>query len=88
MKRKFEMLDYILESKVAARQIVENSNDVFKNVIDGLQHIEQIYLVGSGTSYHAALASKRLIENKTGIRTSVMYAMQFYEDETDRKSVV
>lgn len=90
MTAKYEMLDYIVESKVASRQIVSNSEVNFSNSINVVNDVEQIYLVGSGTSYHAALASKNYIEKHTGIRVTVMYAMQFYNDENifDRKSVL
>ena len=68
--KKWDMYTYILESKQAVRNIVENQEEIFQSTIEYISNktIEQIYIIGSGTSYHAAVAAKPIIENVLGIK--------------------
>lgn len=45
------------------------------------RNIEQIYVVGSGTSYHAAVASKHVLEEILDTKIIPMYPMQFKDNE-------
>ena len=64
-EKNWDMYQYILESKPAVRNIVEHQDEIFKEALDYCADgtIEQIYVVGSGTSYHGALACKKLLED-------------------------
>ena len=58
--REWDMYDYILESKAAVRNIVENQDTIFEQALNYCKEkkFEQIYILGSGTSYHASVAAK------------------------------
>ena len=61
MKRDYgDMYQYILESKKAVRNIISNHEEIFHDAIEYFfnGNYEQIYVIGSGTSYHAALKMK------------------------------
>jgi len=56
MKRDYgDMYQYILESKKAVRNIISNHEEIFHDAIEYFfnGNYEQIYVIGSGTSYHA-----------------------------------
>jgi glucosamine 6-phosphate synthetase-like amidotransferase/phosphosugar isomerase protein len=79
------MYHYILESKDTVRHIVADRAVILKNALEYVLRaepaIEQIYLVGSGTSYHAALAAKPLMERVLGIKVFTSYPLQFRDGE-------
>ena len=79
----WDMYNYILDSKNAVRNIVEKQNEIFSGALEycSKRNIEQIYILGSGTSYHAAIASKKLTEDVIGIRVINMYPMEFVDNE-------
>lgn len=81
--RDWDMYEYILESKMAVRNIVENQEDIFTNALGYLKgkQLDQIYILGSGTSYHAAVSAKKLIEDALGIRVINMFPMEFVDNE-------
>ena len=83
-----DMYDYILESGEAVRNIVKEQERVFADAREYLRDktIEQIYLLGSGTSYHAAVAAKRAMEGELGVKVFPMYPMEFVDEH--RKKVV
>lgn len=82
-KKDWDMYDYILESKAVVHHIVEQQDEIFQEALDYffLQDIQQIYIVGSGTSYHASLASKQILEKVLGIRVFSYYPMAFKDGE-------
>lgn len=77
------MYDYILESKKSVRNIVDHQLNIFSEAIDYClqRKVENIYLLGSGTSYHAALAARTVLEETLHIKVSAMYPMQFKDNE-------
>lgn len=79
----WDMYNYILESKDAVRNIVKNQNEIFKQALDYCENkkIEQIYILGSGTSYHASYAAKKVVEDVLGIKVFVMYPIEFVDNE-------
>lgn len=81
--QEFDMYDYILESKPAVKNIVDNQEEIFSDALKYCEEkeIEQIYILGSGTSYHAALASKKLLEDVLKIKIFTMYPMEFVDNE-------
>jgi len=79
----WDMYQYILESKPAVRDIAARQDAIFGAALDYCMHktINEIYLLGSGTSYHASLAARKLIADVLKVRVTVMYAMDFVENE-------
>jgi glucosamine 6-phosphate synthetase-like amidotransferase/phosphosugar isomerase protein len=78
-----DMYDYILETKDVIRTIINNRGDILKKGLNYfLAHdIEQIYMIGSGTSYHAAYAVKRFMEKILRMPVRVSYPMIFKDVE-------
>lgn len=92
MKNKnWDMYKYILESKDGVRHIVDNASSIFTSSLEYLKNkeIDQIYIIGSGTSYHAAVAARPVIEKVLGIQVYVSYPIDF-KDETifNKKTLV
>ena len=58
------MYDYICETPVVLREIIENRKEITKEFVEYFKdkNIEQIYVLGSGTSYHAGLSAKNYLE--------------------------
>lgn len=81
--RDWDMYDYILESRDAVRHIVENQQEILAEALAYCQgkKIGQIYILGSGTSYHASLAAKKVVEDKLGLKVITMYPMEFVDNE-------
>ena len=54
------MYDYICETPVVLREIIENRKEITKEFVEYFKdkNIEQIYVLGSGTSYHAGLSDE------------------------------
>lgn len=80
--REWDMFNYILESKDAVNNIVNKEKEIFTeavNYCDGT--IDTIYMLGSGTSYHAALCAKSVLEKELGIKVNAIYPMRFKDDE-------
>ena len=82
-KKPFDMYDYILESKEAVRNIVAKQDEIFADALAYCEgkKIEQIYLLGSGTSYHAAVSAKKVMEDTLGVKVFHMYPMEFVDNE-------
>lgn len=80
---KKDMYDYILESKEAVRNIVENQDEIFEKalVYCSKRPVEQVYILGSGTSYHAAVSAKKAIENNLAVKVFPAYPMEFVDNE-------
>jgi glucosamine 6-phosphate synthetase-like amidotransferase/phosphosugar isomerase protein len=78
-----DMYNYILEAKGSVRHIIENRGTILKDALAFFMNndIEQIYLIGSGTSYHASLAARRLMEKVLGIKVLVSYPVPFKDNE-------
>ena len=81
-QRNWDMYDYILEAGEAVRNIVKDEDQILKEALDysGTGDLDQIYIVGSGTSYHAGLAAKRVFEKILKIRTDCEYALEFVDN--------
>ncbi len=82
-EKNWDMYDYILESKDAVRNIVEQQDGIFADALAYLKDrdIEQVYILGSGTSYHAAVAAKNVVEDALGVKVINMYPMEFVDNE-------
>ncbi len=55
---------YILESNEYIKNIIKNRKEIFKDAIEYFcsNKIEQIYLIGTGTSLHSHIAAKMIME--------------------------
>ena len=83
MKRDYgDMYQYILESKKAVRNIISNHEEIFHDAIEYFfnGNYEQIYVIGSGTSYHAALAAKNLMEKVLQMKVFASYPIVFKDE--------
>ena len=79
----WDMYDYIVESKDAVNNIIEQGNDLFASALSYCEtkEINQIYVVGSGTSYHAALAAKGIMEKALQMKVNIIYPLAFKDNE-------
>ena len=59
------MYDYILEEKDVLLNILQKRKTITRPFCTLLQekNVDELVLCGSGTSYHAALAARRIMEN-------------------------
>lgn len=78
---KNDMLRYISETENAVKDIIDRQDEIVGGALDYLKDVEHLYIVGSGTSYHAALAVKSFFEEVLSVTVKIMYAMQFKEGE-------
>jgi glucosamine 6-phosphate synthetase-like amidotransferase/phosphosugar isomerase protein len=71
--------DYIIETNGYIRKIIENRDKILKDSIEYFlaNDIEQIYLVATGTSLHADIASKIIMEKLLKIPVTVENAIYF-----------
>lgn len=78
-----KMYDYICETPVVLRNIIENRKEITKEFVEYFKdkNIEQIYVLGSGTSYHAGLAAKNYLEELLNRKVFCMYPTQFERSE-------
>jgi len=78
-----DMYEYILESKGCIKSIIANRQSITRDAVDYFlaDKIEQIYVIGSGTSYHAALAARSVMERVLGINVFVFYLVSFKDSE-------
>lgn len=77
--KKICMYDYILEEKGVLLYIIHERKVITKDFIDyAMRHeIEEVIISGSGTSYHAALATRKFMEDMLNIRVRAEYPMMF-----------
>ena len=91
MKRDYgDMYQYILESKKAVRNIISNHEEIFHDAIEYFfnGNYEQIYVIGSGTSYHAALAAKNLMEKVLQMKVFASYPIVFKDERIFNKNTL
>lgn len=83
MNVKSKMYDYITETPTVLNHIIENRKVITKSFVNHFSDVplEQIYILGSGTSYHAGLAVKAYVEEILQIKVMVMYPTQFERNE-------
>lgn len=75
------MLDCIKRSPILLNDIVDNINDRNKELLDFLgdsvNDLSKIYLIGSGTSNTASIASKQFMEKVTGLEVETYVPNMF-----------
>ena len=71
------MIKEINEQSTAVKNTL-NENDKIKSIVDEIKDdIDKILFVACGTSYHASITGKYLIESLAGIQTEVLLASEF-----------
>ena len=85
-----DMYQYILESKKAVRNIISNHEEIFHDAVEYFFEggYEQIYVIGSGTSYHSALAAKRLMEKVLKMKVFASYPIVFKDEQIFNKKTL
>jgi glucosamine 6-phosphate synthetase-like amidotransferase/phosphosugar isomerase protein len=77
------MYNYICETPEVLLQILGDRKAISREFTDYYKdrEIDQVYILGSGTSYHAALAAKQYLEEILQIKVIPMYPTQFERSE-------
>ena len=70
------MIKEINEQSTAVRNTLTQKENI-QEIIDDIDDIQRICFVACGTSYHAALSGKYLIESLAGVPTDVILASEF-----------
>ena len=70
------MIKEILEQDEAVRNTLTQLDNI-KEVVDEIGEVKNICFVACGTSYHASITGKYLIEYLAGIKTDVVLASEF-----------
>ena len=73
---KHYMLKEIYDQPEAVRRTL-SQKDKIRKMLDDIGEIEKICIVACGTSYHAALSGKYIIESEARIPTNVVLASEF-----------
>jgi glucosamine 6-phosphate synthetase-like amidotransferase/phosphosugar isomerase protein len=78
-----KMYDYILETPIVLRDIIKRRKEITKKFVDYYKDvaIEQVYIIGSGTSYHAGLSAKAYLEQILNMKVFNMYPTHFERNE-------
>lgn len=87
-----KMYEYICETPDVLTGIIYRRKEIAENFVNYYKDkvIEQIYIIGSGTSYHAGLSAKAYLEEILNIKIFNMYPTQFALNEKvfNKKSLV
>lgn len=77
------MFEYICETPVVLARIINRRKVITESFVKYYKdvEIEQVYVIGSGTSYHAGLAAKLYLEELLGIKVFNMYPTRFAGEE-------
>ncbi|WP_405295373.1 glutamine--fructose-6-phosphate transaminase (isomerizing) [Methanobrevibacter sp.] len=70
------MIKEINEQATAVRNTLTQKDNI-QNILDDIGDVQRICFVACGTSYHASLTGKYLIESLAGIPTDVILASEF-----------
>lgn len=70
------MIKEINEQAIAVKNTLTQKDNIRKIICD-LEDISRIYFVACGTSYHASLTGKYLLESLVGIPTDIILASEF-----------
>lgn len=83
MKIQSKMYDYICETPEVLTDIIKRRKEITKEFVTYYQDktIEQVYVIGSGTSYHAGLSAKTYLEEILNRKVFNAYATQFERNE-------
>lgn len=78
---KTNMYDYICETPDVLTYIINNRKEIVQEFVNEYKDkkIDQIYVIGSGTSYHAGLSAKNYLEEILNIKVFVCILHNFLE---------
>ncbi len=79
------MLKEIFEQPVAVRETLRSDPVMLKKLAEEMERADRIYLVGCGTSYHAALVGKNLLLRLAGLHAEAVLSSEFWESCQPRK---
>ncbi|WP_152657575.1 SIS domain-containing protein [Oceanobacillus sp. CFH 90083] len=85
------MHQYILEEKEVLLNLIADREDITSAVIPSIsKEVKNVYIIGSGTSYHAAVAAKPLVEEVTNWEVHPTYPTHFMQENltADKSSLV
>lgn len=84
MKFESKMYEYICETPRVLTDIIKRRKEITKEFVTFYQDktIEQVYVIGSGTSYHAGLSAKAFLEEILNRKVFNSYPTQFERNET------
>lgn len=79
-----KIIDYVLETPSILTDILANQDEICASFVSYIKDktIEQVYILGSGTSCHAGIATKLFFEKNIGIRVTPMFPLPFIDQET------
>lgn len=87
-----DAIEYIYETPEILKSIWDNRHEILRESIELLKNkpITDIYIVGSGSSYHSAVAVKLFLQKILGVRVHAVYPVPFIEDINyiDEKSII
>lgn len=77
------MYEYIIETPKVLEHIIANRKEITAEIVKKYRdiNIEQIYVIGSGTSYHSGLAAKAFLEEVLDMKVFVQYPIIFKNQE-------
>lgn len=83
MKFQSKMYEYICETPFVLTDIIKRRKEITKEFVSFYQEkkIEQVYVIGSGTSYHAGLSAKAYLEEILNMKVFNNYPTQFERNE-------
>ncbi len=77
------MYEYITETPEVLEHIISNRKEITADIVEKYKDtdIEQVYVIGSGTSYHSGLAAKAFLEEVLDIKVFIQYPIIFKNQE-------
>lgn len=83
MNMKSNMYDYICETPTVLTDIIKRRKEITEEFVSFYRDkkIDQVYVIGSGTSYHAGLSAKAYLEEILNIKVFNGYPTQFERNE-------
>lgn len=75
-------IDYIDDTPEILKQILAESSQILHHVLEVIKgkKISDIYLTGSGSSYHSAVAARKFMQKVLGIRVHAVYPVPFLDE--------
>lgn len=77
-----DSLQYILQTPHILSDILSRQKSIFSESCDALvgKEMTELYVTGSGSSYHSAVSSARFLQKILGIRVLPVYPVDFMEE--------
>lgn len=77
-----DIYHYILESEAIVKQVIDDRKEIMKEAVDYFVNhpVKRMVVLGSGTSYHAVLSAKKLMEKLLKMPVSASYPLTFKDE--------